>query len=402
MKEILNFLKILLIIFCGTFLTSLFFLYLFFGLKNLGELSLNFLISQKGALTLKKPAEKTAEKAKKTLPLIIHKQKTTSDKGLYITLNTARDSVKFSEIKQNAKASGLNTLVIDAKDILARPLLEHIKKQKLTSEFVVEPDPWLYSLCQKLHQEGFIVTVRLVVFKDDHLTLARPDLAINLKKGGLYRDNRGGRWADPYSDEVRLYNELIAERAAASGADEIQFDYVRFPAEGANRFARYLFEKEGLSRVAVINIFLEGVQKRLKKYNVSLAVDIFGITAWLSKNDIENLGQDLYEMAQFVDVISPMLYPSHFHAGYDGYPNPGSEPYYFINTGVKKSLEILGETKVKIIPWIQGFKMRSPNFGPDYILKQIQAAQDAGASNYLIWNAGNVYESVFKALVKVE
>lgn len=337
------------------------------------------------------------------------KQKRISHRGLYITAYTAQSPQRFAYLKKQAKEAGLNTLVIDAKSVISKPLLELVKERKLIQQTKVEPSPWLSKLAKELHDEGFIVTVRIVVFKDDHLVIARPDLAVRVSGGGLYRDNKGGRWADPNSDEVRLYNELIAETAALSGVDEIQFDYIRFPAEGAAHLAYYPFEREETSRVEVINSFLEGVQKRVKKYNTSIAVDIFGVTAWQSKNDIENLGQDLKKMAKYLDVLSPMFYPSHFHAGYEGFANPGSHPYYFVNTGIKKAKEILsalnhngsgsGEATV-LVPWIQGFNLRSPNFGLNYILEQIQACEDEGIENYLIWNARNDYGVSFSALKK--
>jgi hypothetical protein len=95
-----------------------------------------------------------------------------------------------------------------------------------------------------------------------------------------------------------------------------------------------------------------------------------------------------------------MFYPSHFHAGYDGYANPGSYPYYFVNTGVKKAKEILSGEATILVPWIQGFNLRSPNFGPGYMLEQIKACKDEGVDRYLIWNARNDYEVTFQALRK--
>jgi len=334
----------------------------------------------------------------KLLEEILPRPKRHSERGLYVTFWVAQTKARFDELRRQAKESGLNTLVIDAKEILSRPLLQLAREKKLTDAVRVSPEAWLSELTQKLHQEGFIVSVRLVTFKDDHLILARPDLGVKLKGGGLYRDNKGGKWGDPYSDEVRLYNELIAERAALSGVDEVQFDYVRFPAEGEARNAYYPFEKEGVSRVDAIGSFLEAVHKRIEKYKVSIAVDIFGVTAWQSKNDIQNLGQDLKSMAKYIDVVSPMFYPSHFHYGYDGFANPGAYPYYFVNTGVKKAKEILSAEAVAIVPWIQGFDLRSPNFGPGYISEQIRACNQEGINRYLIWNARNDYSVSFRAL----
>jgi hypothetical protein len=238
-----------------------------------------------------------------------------------------------------------------------------------------------------------------VVFKDDHLVIARPDLSVRLPDDSQYRDHKGGRWADPYQPEVRLFNELIAERAAISGADEIQFDYIRFPAEGAARNLVFAEEAQQ-SRVEAISSFLSAVKQRVAKYNVSLAVDIFGVTAWQSKQDIKNLGQDLKVMAQYLDVISPMLYPSHFHAGYDGFDNPGSYPYQFMFNGLRRSQAILSAEAVTLVPWLQGFNLRSPNWGPNYIQEQVRAARELGINNYLIWNARNDYSVTFQALKK--
>lgn len=323
--------------------------------------------------------------------------KKTSDKGLYITAYVAQSPDRFAGIRKRAKEVGLNTLVIDAKEILSRPFLELARQRKLMDNGQAMPNDWLSKLTKELQDEGFIVTARIVVFKDDHLVLARPDLGVRVG-GDLYRDRKGGKWADPYSDEVRLYNGLIAESAALSGVDEIQFDYIRFPAEGAALQASYPHYKKGISKVDAICNFLKDVKERVGKYNTSLAVDIFGITAWQSSYDVQNLGQDLKKMAKYLDVLSPMFYPSHFHAGYDGYDNPGSQPYYFVNTGIKKAQELLSGEATILVPWIQGFNLKSPNFGPDYIRQQIKAAKDEKVERFLIWNARNVYGASFSAL----
>lgn len=323
-----------------------------------------------------------------------------SDKGIYITAYVAQSSARFDNIKKRAKEAGLNTLVIDGKGAIGKQFLPLLKAKQLTKDTKVSPDPWLSKLTKELHDEGFIVTVRLVVFKDDWLVLTRPDLGIHLRGGGLYRDRKGGKWADPYKEEVRLYNQLIAEAAAASGVDEVQFDYIRFPAEGEAYKAVYPAAEEGVTKVDIICEFLKGVKERVAKYDTSLAVDIFGVTAWQSASDIENLGQDLKKMASYLDVLSPMLYPSHFHNGYDGYNNPGSYPYHFMNSGIKRALDILSGESTVLVPWIQGFNLRSPNFGPNYILEQVRAAKDEGVERYLIWNARNVYDVSFQALRK--
>jgi hypothetical protein len=331
---------------------------------------------------------------------LLPKQKRTSDKGIYLTAYTVQLPVKFGYIKEQCKKAGINTLVIDAKEILSRDYLELARSRKLAPDTRAKVNPWLAKLAEELHREGFIVTARIVVFKDDRLVLARPDLGVHLAGGALYRDRKGGKWVDPYQAEARLYNCLIAESAALSGVDEVQFDYIRFPAEGMAKFAVYPHASPETTKVDIICQFLKEARERVAKYNTALAVDIFGVTAWRSEYDIEILGQDLKRMAPYLDVLSPMLYPSHFHYGYDGFDNPGAYPYYFMGTGVKKAKEILSGEATVLVPWIQGFNMRSPNYGPNYILEQVRACKDAGVDHFLIWNAGNVYDVSFAALRK--
>ncbi|MBU0574261.1 MAG: putative glycoside hydrolase [Candidatus Margulisiibacteriota bacterium] len=322
------------------------------------------------------------------------KKKVSSDKGLYVTSWVAKTPKRFEQIKKLAKSRGLNTLVIDAKYDIEGQLIPIIKDKKLTPKTRVTASTWLKELADQVHKEGFILTARIVVFKDDHLVLARPDLSVKLPGNRMYRDHKGGRWANPYEPEVRLYNELLAEIAAMSGVDEVQFDYIRFPAEGEAGRLKFPEEKE-LSRVAVINTFLRDTRNRLAKYNVSIGVDIFGITAWeKSDYDIKTLGQSIEAMAEYIDVLSPMLYPSHFHRGFDGHAIPGEDPYYFISKGIERTQLLIKDRNVKIVPWIQGFAMETSWFGPKYISEQIRACRDNSVDRFLIWNARNVYDSV--------
>ncbi|OGC05572.1 hypothetical protein A2230_08770 [candidate division WOR-1 bacterium RIFOXYA2_FULL_36_21] len=374
----------------------IFILTAFFMMVYLGRVSLS-------------QVEKTSSQQQKSLPpnediikKLSSRKKRTSDKGLYITSWSAQSNKKMDYIKHILKTRKLNTIVIDVNYLLEEPLLKLAKAKKLSKDTIVTPSPWLTKFVEGLHKEGVIVSARIVAFKDDHLIIARPDLSIRLPGGGEYRDNKNGRWVDPYSEDGRLFKELLAERAALSGVDEIQFDYIRFPAEGAAGnivlpHKKIYLQKAGtaeVSRVDVLCQFLKETRGRVEKYNVSIALDIFGIIAWQDKKDIKTLGQDLKRMSEFLDVLSPMLYPSHFHNGYDGYANPGSEPYHFMYMGVKKSLEILSGEATVIIPWIQGFNLKSPNYGPSYIDAQIKACRDLGVEKYLIWNARNVYDAV--------
>jgi hypothetical protein len=61
---------------------------------------------------------------------------------------------------------------------------------------------------------------RVVVFKDEPLSWARPDLAVRTRTGVRYRDREGLFWTDPFKPEVRRYNIGSAVEAAAAGFDD--------------------------------------------------------------------------------------------------------------------------------------------------------------------------------------
>lgn len=318
--------------------------------------------------------------------------KRTSDKGLYVTHHVAQTKTFLEYVKGQAKKSGLNTLVVDSKPIIQSHLLPLMKGRRIPLDYVPQGNLWLSHLTEELHKEGFIVSTRIEMFKDTSLARARPDLAVKRKYDLPYQDFLGQLWVDPYNFEVRNYNLKLIEIACKSGVDEVQLDYIRFPAEG-NVKGLVFPHKDCRSRVDIISTFLKEAKAIADRYNVSLAADVFGVIAWDNyPEDRLLLGQSLEAMAEHLDVISPMLYPSHFHSGFDGFSNPGEWPYYFVSCGVEKTLKKIKGTHCKLVPWVQGFDMATDNFGPKYIKEQIEACSDLGVKNYLIWNAGNRYD----------
>jgi hypothetical protein len=239
---------------------------------------------------------------------------------------------------------------------------------------------------------------RIVVFKDMYLCTKRPDLAIKNKRTGRPWVNPDGYlWADPYSREVQDYNISSALSAIKSGFDEVQFDYVRFPARGRIEDCSFTHNPKGWEKWKAIENFLGRAREAIAPYKVPLAVDVFGVMAWASERDYDSTGQRLDKMARYVDVMYPMLYPSHFDKGFEGYKNPADEPYYFMHEGCRRVVREVKDSNIKVIPWIQGFKLRATNFNEDYILKQKKALEDVGLKSFLVWNAGNDYSVTWNA-----
>ena len=74
---------------------------------------------------------------------VIPKDKKSSGKGIYITAYVAQVPSRFNYLIERAKAAGLDTVVVDAKMMISKPLLELVKARKLTPQTRVSPDSWL-------------------------------------------------------------------------------------------------------------------------------------------------------------------------------------------------------------------------------------------------------------------
>jgi hypothetical protein len=125
---------------------------------------------------------------------------------------------------------------------------------------------------------------------------------------------------------------------------------------------------------------------------------MFGIVIWQRPIDITTVGQDVQKLSPYVDVISPMLYPSHFEKGFSGIKNPADEPYKFVYDGIEMMKELVGD-KVVVRPWLQAFPMGvTKGFGPWYMESQIKASLDSCATGWLFWSPQNKYPNSFAAM----
>jgi hypothetical protein len=295
----------------------------------------------------------------------------------------------------------LNALVIDIKG--DRGFLAHPSAIPLATEIGAQKPVILKNagpLIASLKEKGIYTIARIVVFKDDLLARAHPEYAIKRGTGEVWQDGEKLGWVDPHLPQVWDYNIAIAEEAARLGFDEIQFDYVRFPAVPGLVFSR---ENSRVNRVAAISGFLAAARQRLAPYNVFLAADIFGYVCWNS-NDT-GIGQQLEELAVHLDYLSPMLYPSGFSFGAGGYTNPMENPYEIISLSLEKARERTGLAAVRFRPWLQAFRdyaFDRRHFGAAAIRAQTAASDEFGSNGWMLWNARNVYNGAGLNVVEIE
>jgi len=311
-------------------------------------------------------------------------------RGLYLSFYGVGSKVLRGPALKLIEETELNALVIDVKGDRGMipyrssiPLAAEIGAQRIITVRDVE------GLITHFKEKGIYLIARIVVFKDDLLAAARPELAVRTPAGGIWRDRENLAWVDPFRREVWEYNIRIAEEAARLGFDEIQFDYVRFPDRRGVVFSQPNTEA---NRVAAIGGFLAAARERLIPYNVFLSADLFGYVAW-NQNDTD-IGQTLAAVAPSVDYLSLMLYPSGFQFGIPGYRNPVQAPYETVHLTLKRASQRTGLPATRFRPWLQAFKdyaFDRRHFSDAEIRAQIRASEKFGSTGWMLWNPRNAY-----------
>ena len=237
----------------------------------------------------------------------------------------------------------------------------------------------IHSFMNNLDGHNIYPIARIVTFKDRNLSAHRSDLSIQKKTGGIWRDHKGISWVNPYDKRVWDYDIAVAKEAALNGFKEIQFDYVRFPENGARVDAEAFFPgKDRKSKEDCIADFLTYAREQLKDYNVIISADVFGLTT--SVSDDMDIGQSWKKISPEVEYISPMIYPSHYTAGNYGFSNPNAHPYEVVDGAVKDALKKDKNIKKSAVirPWIQDFSLGQPRYSGQDVLKQIKALKNNG------------------------
>jgi hypothetical protein len=313
-------------------------------------------------------------------------------KALYLSFYGVGSKALRGPAMKLIEETELNALVIDVKGDRGMipyrssvPLAAEVGAQRIITVRDAE------GLMALFKEKDVYTIARIVVFKDDLLATARPDLAVKTPAGEPWRDREGLAWVDPFRKDVWDYNIQIAVEAAKLGFDEIQFDYVRFPDSHSPRFSQPSTEE---ARVKAITGFLQEARAKLAPYNVFTAADIFGYVCW-NLNDTD-IGQKLEPILSAVDYLSPMLYPSGFQFGIPGYRNPVQNPHEIVYLSLKKAQERTNVSPLRFRPWLQAFKDyafdRRPFSGKE-LRDQISAADKFGSQGWMLWNPGNYYSS---------
>jgi len=312
-------------------------------------------------------------------------QKSTQIRGIHLTSWVAGNEKLRRKILNNISNSVINAVAVAIKEKDGRVYIPDIEKAKNWDSYqpaIPEPEKMISDF-KKLN---LYTMARIVCFHDNVIPKKKPELAVKNTNGQIWKSRKGDTWVDPYNKEVWDYILDVAERSAKLGFDEIQFDYVRYPTEGNTKTC--IFSKTHNRENATKNIanFFQYARKRLSKYNVKISADVFGLT---TGSDM-GIGQDLNLIAENVDYVYPMMYPSHYYNGEYNLKIPESQPYKVIDRGLKQALNKTKTNYSKIRPYLQDFSLKI-KYGPQELRAQIIAVRANMIDSWILWNPAANY-----------
>jgi hypothetical protein len=309
-------------------------------------------------------------------------------KGVYITSYAAGSSKYMTSMLALADQTEINSFVIDVKD--ATGYVSYDADVPLAKQLglIDKRIPDIDALIATLRQHNIKPIARIVCFNDPVLAKKMPSLAVKSKSTGLnWQDNKKSMYTNPYNRQVWEYLTELGEDAARHGFQEIQFDYVRFPSDG--KISDAVYPGADSSKEDAIAGFLGYARARLEKLGVWVSADVFGLTVHV--NDDMGIGQKIEKVAANVDIVCPMVYPSHYYKGSYGVALPNSQPYTIVSDAMKDAQKRLPGTGAMVRPWLQDFTLGKPAYGVAQVKAQIKAVEDLGINEWILWNAGVKY-----------
>ncbi|MGO8692062.1 MAG: putative glycoside hydrolase [Rectinemataceae bacterium] len=200
-------------------------------------------------------------------------------------------------------------------------------------------------------------------------------------------------WVDPYCEEIWAYNVAIANEIISRGFDEIQFDYIRFPTDGANmRDASYRWKDPGMDQESALASFLSYARENIQ---APIGIDIYGANGWYRSG--VRTGQDVELLAKYVDVICPMFYPSHFEQDFLAQAPAAERPYRIYRLGTMRTYYI-AHKRVVVRPYVQAFYMNvrydKAYYNPEYVKREVAGVRDSIDLGLTFWNNAGRYDDI--------
>ena len=319
-------------------------------------------------------------------------------RGLYV-FRYAANPRRLKHLIGIADSTEINAFVIDVKDEFGlnfRPDDPMLKKNAGS-----QARANLRPLIDTIRAHGILPIARIVVFKDSVTARNNPDHTIRKGDGTPWHDKKGQTWVNPYANAIWEYNFRVADEAIKMGFGEIQFDYIRFPEPYRSLPQQVFPEQNGRTKPQVLAEFLSTARARFAKQGVRTTADIFGLVTTVG--GALEVGQKWEPISQSVDVVLPMVYPSHYPPGSFQLPHPNADPYDVIHIAISRARERDAKLGIKtehVRPWLQAFSIGLPKYGAHEIEEQKRAVYDSGYDSWILWEPGTRYDKFIPAFEK--
>jgi len=320
-------------------------------------------------------------------------------RALYLNRFAAQSAKKMKHMFAIADSTEINGFVVDMKDEFG---LNYRSKNPAVSRNAGGTRGYVSdvkSLVDSIKAHGLVPIARIVAFKDPVAAQVNPDWTIRKEDGSTWNDKEGLAWVNAHNPKVWEYNLAVAEELVDLGFEEIQWDYIRFP-EPYRSLPKQVFPGATMSKPDALAAFLKQARERLNARGVRSTADVFGLVTTV-RGALE-VGQSWEKLSPVVDVLLPMVYPSHYPRGSFGLDRPNADPHKVIKTALDAARERdqkLGITKAEHVrPWLQAFTLGAPKYGPEQIRAQKQAAYDAGYHGWVLWSPGSFYDAFVPGL----
>ena len=340
----------------------------------------------------RRATQRTAAKSDDQEPTIV--------RALYVNRWATQSRRRMAKLIAAADATEINAFVLDMKDEFGlnyKTQNPEFKKNAGTASTAN-----VAALLDTLKKHNILPIARIVVFKDSVTARVHPEWTIRKSDGSIWRDKKGIAWVNPYHKELWDYNIGVAEELVKMGFGEVQFDYIRFPEPYPSLPKQVFPGSDNMSKPEALAEYLKEAKTRLNKLGVRSTADIFGLVTTV--NGALEVGQSWEKVSPNVDVVLPMVYPSHYPHGELGIARPNAEPYKVILTAISRAHERdkkLGITeKEHVRPWLQAFTLGKPEYGAEQLEAEKKAVYDSGYDGWVMWNPGSIYDVYMPALEK--
>ncbi|GMU73931.1 MAG: hypothetical protein AMXMBFR44_1300 [Candidatus Campbellbacteria bacterium] len=376
------------------------------------------------------------EEEKKPASDVVHLPTPDPLKAIYMTQCVVGTPSFREKLVKLIDETELNAVIIDIKDFSGKiafttdnPVLAPSVSDACGARDMKE-------FIKMLHGKNIYVVGRITVFQDPFYSKLHPELAVKKESDTsvVWTDHKGLSFIDVGARPFWDYIIELSRESYALGFDELNYDYVRYPSDGNMKdiaftlsegkpkdveletFFAYLYEALDTGEAptsglrSVRNIFSDDEPRPV------LSVDLFGYTT--TNRDDLGIGQLLERALPYFDYVMPMVYPSHYNAGFIGIAKPASSPYevvkYSMDEAVRR-VRAMAEAKnstattteatylrtqankghgninvLQMRPWLQDFDLGA-TYTPEMVRAQMQATYDAGLTSWALWDAGNTY-----------